>query len=83
VRFPGFAPWWSAFRQQMLNFPAAAHDDAVAWLALIGLGVQKQIRPSKLKEESKEPPSGSMAWILKRSAERNRKEARKKAVAGW
>ena len=83
VRFPGFAPWWPAARQQLLNFPAAAKDDLVAWLALIGLGVQKTLRPSRMKVETKEPPSGSMAWILKRSAERNRKEARKKAVAGW
>jgi predicted phage terminase large subunit-like protein len=83
VHFPRFTPWWQTAKQQLLNFPAATHDDFVAWLALVGLGLQKQIKPRSAQPKKTEPPSGSIAWILKRSDEKHRKEARNKAVAGW
>lgn len=83
VRFPRFSPWWQSAKQQLLNFPAATHNDFVAWLALIGLGIQKQIKPRTAKAKANEPPSGSMAWILKRSEERARKGKRDKETAGW
>lgn len=83
VHFPRFTPWWQTAKQQLLNFPASTHDDFVAWLALVGMGLVKQIKPRADKPAGKEPPSGSMAWILKRSEERGRKDTRKKARAGW
>lgn len=83
VHFPRFAPWWQPAKQQLLNFPAATHNDFVAWLALIGLGINKQLRPQSFKEKSKEPPAGSMAWILSRSEQKHRREKVETARRGW
>jgi predicted phage terminase large subunit-like protein len=83
VHFPRFVPWWGTARQQLLNFPASTHDDFVAWLALIGLGLVKQIKPGTLKEDKKEPPAGSMAWILRKADEKARKDKTKEARSGW
>lgn len=83
VHFPVFAPWWQNAKQQLMTFPASMHNDFVAWLALIGLGINKQLRPHMMKEKGKEPPSGSMAWILQRSDEKHRREKVDNARRGW
>ena len=83
VHFPRFAPWWQQAKQQLMNFPAATHNDFVAWLALIGLGINKQLRPQQMKDNPKEPPAGSMAWILQRSEQKHRRTKIDNARLGW
>lgn len=83
VHFPRFTPWWQNAKQQLMNFPAATHNDFVAWLALIGLGINKQLRPHMMKDKAKEPPAGSMAWILQRSELKHRREKVEDARKGW
>jgi predicted phage terminase large subunit-like protein len=84
VHFPRFAPWWQAARQQILTFPFATHDDFVAWLALIGLGLTKEFRPSMAKPKEKSSfQVGSMPWILAKAAERARRDKKLEALKGW
>ena len=83
VHFPRFTPWWQNAKQQLMNFPTATHNDFVAWLALIGLGINKQLRPHLMKDKAKEPPAGSMAWILQRSELKHRREKVEDARRGW
>lgn len=84
VHFPKFAPWWQAARTQMLVFPSATHDDFVSWLALIGLGLLKNVkaRPAKPKAE-KSGEAGTMVWILNQSEKRIRRKQTEEQKAGW
>lgn len=43
VYWPSFAPWWPEARRQMLTFPAA-HDDVVAALGILGMGMDRHIK---------------------------------------
>lgn len=84
VHFPRFAPWWQNAKTQILTFPYAAHDDFVAWLALIGLGMLKEQRPSKSKSKKEKPlTTGSIGWILRESDKRARKKKTEDARRGW
>jgi predicted phage terminase large subunit-like protein len=84
VHFPKFAPWWQSARTQILTFPYATHDDFVAWLALIGLGLTKLQGAGKPKDKKDtEPATGSIMWILRRGLETMKKKEREAATAGW
>lgn len=84
VHFPRFAPWWQNAKTQILTFPYAANDDFVDWLAHIGMGLTKELKPSKMSEKDATlPPTGSIAWIMRNSLERARKGQRDKAAAGF
>lgn len=83
VHFPRFAHWWQNAKGQLLNFPASTHNDFVAWLALIGLGINKQLKPRAFVDKAAEPPSGSMQWILKRSDAKHRRAKVDDARRGW
>jgi predicted phage terminase large subunit-like protein len=84
VHFPKFAPWWQNARTQILTFPYATNDDFVSWLALIGLGLTKELKPSTGKQKKEtEPATGSIQWILQRADETMRKSKRDSATAGW
>lgn len=74
VHLPAFAPWYSDALEQMLNFPNGAHDDFVDFISWLGIGLAQQVgAPKTVEPPNKEPPSGSLAWILKTS-ERIRKQ---------
>lgn len=84
VHFPKFAPWWQNARTQILTFPYATNDDFVSWLALIGLGLTKELKPASEKRKDKnEPATGSIDWILKAADATMRKSKRESAAAGW
>ena len=70
VFFPRHASWWSAAKAQMLKFPYGTNDDFVDFMAHIGLGLNKIIKPaSPFAANDDEPPTGSIQWILRRSAQ--------------
>ena len=46
---PSFAPWYEAFRSELLVFPAGNHDDQVDALGLIGLLLDNMITGQKPK----------------------------------
>ncbi|MBB4017587.1 putative phage terminase large subunit-like protein [Chelatococcus caeni] len=85
VHFPAFASWWPQAKQQLLKFPYATHDDFVDWLAHIGLGRVKETEPSEARKaaNSNEPPSGSIAWVLRQTEQAERAAKRRAATAGW
>lgn len=84
VRFPKFAPWWPAARNELLKFPAGAHDDFVDWLSWIGLGLMQEVSAEKDKEpEGKVVAVGSIAWIKAQDKRRRKTEALRKAAAGF
>lgn len=83
VKFPKFAPWWQRARQQILTYPHSANNDFVAWLALIGLGLVKEYRPSKERPKADRAKPGSMSDILRRSALKLKHEEAKLHAAGW
>lgn len=84
VRFPRYASWFSSARQQLLRFPHGTHDDFVDWLAHVGQGLLKEVRPSLHTDDGKgNYPVGSIEWILKNAKARASEDQRHKDVAGW
>lgn len=83
VRFPGFAPWWSAAQQQMLTFPAGKHDDFVDALAYIGLGLGRVVSANKTRAPKPTLRVGSIEWVKRNSARKDRLKAANKAIAGF
>lgn len=84
VFFPAFAPWWPAARKQILQFPFGTHDDFVDVLAHIGQGLTKEISGEKEPMvDDKVVAVGSIQWILAQSRAKARRDASKKAIAGW
>ena len=61
VRFPRYAPWWAAAQQQILRFPNDAHDDFVAALAMLGMGMDRMITADANKPKDI-PKPGTYAW---------------------
>lgn len=80
VHFPKFAPWWQKAKGQMLIFDSGTNDDFVAWLALIGLGLTKEIRPAGERTEEKKK-TGTIGWLLRAAKKRAETEQRK--TAAW
>ncbi len=83
VHFPAFAPWWADFRNQLLKFPYATHDDAIDWLAHIGMGLMKEIAAPKPRTDGNVVRVGSIQWVLADTKRREQREKSRKAVAGW
>jgi predicted phage terminase large subunit-like protein len=84
VHFPKFAPWWQNARTQILTFPYATNDDFVSWLALVGLGLIKELKPASEKKQKLEPGKpGSIEWILRAAEQTMRKQTRENTLAGW
>lgn len=68
VHFPKFAPWWSRAESEILKFDAAAHDDLVDFLGLIGMGLDVELgNKASKKRESNVVRVGSIEWIKARS----------------
>lgn len=83
VHFPAFAPWWGSAKQQLLQFPYGANDDFVDWLAHIGMGLEKEVTPSRPAANENGPASGSIRWIMQSSLKRARREQRAMGAKGW
>jgi len=47
IRFPAFATWWADALHELLTFDAGLHDDFIAALSEIGMGLQRITKPSK------------------------------------
>lgn len=75
IHFPSFASWWPEARAELLKFPNSTHDDFVAFLALIGMGMAKEWAARKSSPESNVIKVGSLAWV---KAESNRDKIRTK-----
>lgn len=62
LKFPGFAPWWSDARRQLLQFPNAANDDFVDAVALIGLQLD-HFAQSRPKAQKPRIERDTLAWL--------------------
>lgn len=83
VRFPVFAPWWDAAKNELLKFPYGTHDDFVDWLAHIGQGLTKEIAaPETKKAATNVVRVGSIQWILAQTKLRAQRERQKRVLAG-
>ena len=65
---PTHASWYSAFRSELLSFPAGKHDDQVDALGLVGQLLDKMVPGQKPKEPPK--PKPDTGYRPYRSAER-------------
>ena len=84
IHFPRFAHWWPDAKAQILRFPYSANDDMVDWLAHIGQGLLKEVRPSNaLPKGDNVVEIGGIDWIMRRSLLRARKAKAEKSAAGW
>ncbi len=84
VFFPDRQVWWPAARDEILKFPAAAHDDFVDALAYIGIGLSLQVpaagsRASKPRQKAGSLTFGSMIEETRRAAA----EMSESAAGGW
>jgi len=79
VHFPTFAPWWQEAKNEMMKFPNATHDDFVSFLALIGLGLSKEVAAAPEKK-TQTYATGTFGWFKARSKLENN-QARLKLVA--
>lgn len=68
VRFPRHAHWWPMARKELLGFPAAKHDDFVSFLALIGLGLRRLVKPGVAPTPKVVEPL-TMGWVKKMHSE--------------
>lgn len=84
VRFPAFAPWWRDARSQLLQFDHGANDDFVDWLSHIGMGLLKEIRPSReAPQNDNVVRTGSPQWVVAQSRLRAQREQRAASSKGW
>jgi predicted phage terminase large subunit-like protein len=65
VRFPSFAPWWEAARQELIKFPAFAHDDFVDFMSLVGRGMDCVLGGRAVTRRVEDGPRDlTGAWLL-------------------
>jgi predicted phage terminase large subunit-like protein len=74
LHLPAWAGWTGRAVEQMLGFPTGVHDDFVDALALIGLGLQRQYGPDRVKKSKIEPVPGSLAFLKKHDEHLNLKQ---------
>lgn len=85
VRFPIFAPWWSAAKDQLLKFTGSGNDkedDFCDMIALIGQALEDQIPASvPAVVPSNVIRVGSFAWVKQESEARRAADKRVKQMA--
>lgn len=85
VHFPSFEHWAGAAEAELLKFPTAKHDDFVAFMALIGLGLDLQYRAAKKPRERRLAGEGmeigSIQWAREQSIRQDRERKAREALA--
>jgi hypothetical protein len=66
VHLPKFASWYQPAMNELMKFPNATHDDFVSFLALIGLGLTKEVAAAPEKPAERKHKSGTMGWMRER-----------------
>ncbi len=61
VKFPRYAPWWGEVKKQLIAFPNGKHDDFVAALAMLGMGMDRMLTADGRKPKDV-PKPGTYAW---------------------
>lgn len=84
VKFPVFAPWWGKVEKEILTFPNGDHDDFVAALALLGMGLDA-LTPAEraMTPQTGLPKPGTMAWVKNQNDQTAAQARAAKAKKGW
>jgi predicted phage terminase large subunit-like protein len=59
---PEHAPWYSAFRSELLSFPAGKHDDQVDALGLVGQLLDRMVKGRRAEEKAKPIKLSPPTW---------------------
>jgi hypothetical protein len=86
VRFPTFAPWWPAAKEQLLKFTGSGddkEDDFCDMCALIGQALDDTVAASKPGSKVVDfPKVGTLAWVKYASNREKMRERRLENLAG-
>lgn len=82
VYLPQWASWYPEVRNQLLTFPAGAHDDFVDALSIMGLGLALQRAPSHKTEKEVVKP-GTFGYLRQQSDAERRRSQLRTAREGW
>lgn len=86
VRFPSFAPWWPAAKEQLLKFTGSGDDkadDFCDMIALIGQAVEGMVRGSVPQSNVIQMPKvGTLAWTKWAHTQQRRQEQRAARLRG-
>jgi predicted phage terminase large subunit-like protein len=82
VHFPTFASWWPEAQNELMKFPNGTHDDFVSFLAIIGLGLGKEVAAAPAREKPKGPATGTLGWIKANSDYIRKRDRHLKLVGG-
>jgi predicted phage terminase large subunit-like protein len=82
VRWPAFAPWWAAARDELLRFPHDAHDDLVDTVSYIGLGLGTQVAAPSFRPKTTNPV-GTFGWLKEQRRLAERAGRNRHNVGGW
>lgn len=85
VKFPSFAPWWARAEDQMLNFTGSGddlEDDFCDAIALLGQGLNLQIKAGEKPKADNVIRVGTFAWVKAQHNRERRAEALRKQVRG-
>ena len=84
VKWPKFAPWWPDAQRELLAFPNGDHDDLVAALALLGMGLDTMTPAEKaMLPQTGMPKPGTLAWVKNQNDKSAAEERAAKAKKGW
>lgn len=83
VFFPATAPWFHEARDQLLKFPASAHDDFVDALAYIGLGLNMQASAGQVRALARTAKAGTFAELFDNSNRERRERKMARDTGGW
>jgi len=80
IRFPAFATWWADALHELLTFDAGLHDDFIAALSEIGMGLQRITKPSKQVAVATFDPTAPWRPTFKWIKENEREQARETEI---
>jgi predicted phage terminase large subunit-like protein len=81
VRFPAFAPWWAAAKEEMLKFTGSGDDksdDFCDMVSIIGQAFEMQVPASGVSNVVKFPKVGTFGWT-RRTADLEKAQAKLRA----
>ena len=84
VHFPAGAPWWQRMKKELLDFPNGTHDDAVAALAIIGIGLDRLV-PAETEYRPVDylAKPMTMAWVKQSNKIERAREKAAANLTGW
>jgi hypothetical protein len=84
VRWPSRWAQWGEAEKQLITFPNGKHDDLVAALAVLGMGLDKMIKANTpYAPTTGLPKTGTLAWVKQQSRRAQIEDETSKEIKGW